>query len=469
MYHYRYERDSMMPEDCAKKLEEAHDRFSDCPDKGAKFGLGLEWVDLLLAGGKFLEASEAAGMIQPLASGPMEKAKACQRAGRAFLRLYEYDKAGYYLNEALNQLGDHPDSMELSRVYHDMAWMQYRQGYLEKARAHAENAELALGGIPARDKGLQPAKAECHHLFSLIESAAGEYDRAVIRLEKEIAIRQGGDDDQRLAAAYNKLSSVLQTKGEVTRALDHLQRSMELAERTGNIFRKSISLKNLGELQFIMGDLALAWKCHTESLSISVQAGIHLGFVFNHAGLGRIYRARGSAVSAMAEYNQALDAARRIRFHDRESSILADMADLLCDQGLWREAQERLDQARLLDNERGQDPSPWYLLVAARAAAGKGRPEGLREAVRVLDGLLTGPIIIDDEEFITVPELRMTALRLRGRVEEMMGRRDQAGPYYARARELAEEFCREFTPAQKGTFKKRREIEEIVSAAAHGS
>jgi len=67
----------------------------------------------------------------------------------------------------------------------------------------------------------------------------------------------------------------------------------------------------------------------------------------------------------------------------------------------------------------------------------------------VLDGLLTGPIIIDDEEFITVPELRMTALRLRGRLEE--------------------EFCREFTPAQKGTFKKRREIEEIVSAAAHGS
>lgn len=451
-----------MPEDCAKKLEEAHDRFSDCPDQGAKFGLGLEWVDLLLAGGKFLEASEAAGMIQPLASGPMEKAKACQRAGRAFLRLYEYDKAGYYLNESLNQLGDHPDSLELSRVYHDLAWMQYRQGYLEKARGHADNAELALGGVSPKNRGGLPAKAECHHLFSLIESAAGEYDRAAARLEKEIVIRQEVGDEQRLAAAYSKLSSVLQTKGEISKALEYLGLALGLAERTGNLFRKSISLKNLGELQFIMGDLDQAWKCHTESLTMSVRAGNHLGFVFNHAGLGRVYRARGSAVSAMAEYSQALDAARRIRFRDRESSILADMADLLCDGGLWQEAGERLEQARVLDNERGQDPSPWHLLVSARVSAEGGQPDGSRMAAHILEGLLSGPIIIDDEEFITIPELRMQALMLMGSLDVRAGEREKAARRLLEAKALVGEFCRGFTPEQKGNFLKRGLISKIM-------
>lgn len=451
--------------DCeyTRMLDEAHARFSGCLEPGEKFRFGLEWVDLLLAGGKFLEAAEAAGLIQPLASGPLEKARACQRAGRAFLRLYDYDKAGYYLKESLDQLGDHPDHRELSRVYHDLAWMQYRQGYLEKARAHAENAELTLGGVGHKDRHDQSAKAECHHLFSLIESAAGEYDRAVSRLEQEIAIRREGGDEQRLAAAYNKLSSVLQTKGEIIRALEHINRALDLAERTGNAFRKSISLKNMGELQFIIGDLEKAWKCHTESLTISVQAGNHLGFVFNHAGLGRVYRARGSAVSAMAEFNLSLDAARRIRFHDRESGILADMADLLCDGGQWSQAQERLDQARMLDNERDQDPSPWHLLVAARAAAEGGKPEGTGEALRILEGLLSGPIIIDDEEFITVPELRMRALMMMGGLEMKRGDRGRAMARFSEARNLADDFCRDFSPDQKVKYRERKWIAEVYA------
>lgn len=443
--------------DFIKKLEEAHSRFSGCPDQGDKFRFGLEWVDLLLAGGKFLEAAEAAGLILPLALGRQEKARANQRAGRAFLRLYDYDKAGYFLKESLDQLGDKPDALDLSRVYHDLAWMQYRQGYLEKARGLAENAELALSGGP-RDREHRSAKAECHHLFSLIESAAGNYDAAVSRLEKEIAVRREIGDEQLLAAAYNKIASVLQTKGEIVRALDQLARSLELAERTGNVFRKSISLKNLGELQFILGDFDAAWRCHTDSLSMSVQAGNHLGFVFNHAGLGRIYRARGSAISAMAEYSQALDAARRLRFHDRESSILADMADLLCDGKKWREARERLDQARMLDNERDQDPSPWHLLVAARVAAEEGQTGGAAEAAGILKRLVSGQIIIDDEEFITIPELRIRALTLLGWLESARGVQDSGRDRFYKARRLAEEFCRDFSEGQKKTFWRRPEF-----------
>ncbi len=443
--------------DFIKNLEEAHTRFSSCQDRGGKFRLGLEWVDLLLAGGKFLEAAEAAGLIFPLALSRQEKARANQRAGRAFLRLYDYHKAGYFLKESLDQLGDKPDPLDLSRVYHDLAWMQYRQGYLEKARGLAENAELALSGN-SRDRGHQPAKAECHHLFSLIESAAGNYDAAVSRLEREIAIRLEIGDEQLLAAAYNKIASVMQTKGEIVRARDQLAKSLEIADRTGNVFRKSISLKNLGELQFILGDFDAAWRCHTDSLSMSVQAGNYLGFVFNHAGLGRIYRARGSMVSAMAEYRQALDAARRLRFHDRESSILTDMADLLCDDKKWGQAREKLDQARILDNERDQDPSPWHLLVTARMSAEEGSDRGRDEAARILDRLVSEPIIIDDEEFITIPELRIRALMLLGFVESGRGGQDTGRSWLSEARRLAEEFCRDFSEDQKKMFWKRPEF-----------
>ncbi len=456
----------MSVKDFNTKLDEAHARFAGSDSPEQRFRSGLEWVDLLLACGKYPEASEAAGILTPLASSPLDKADVFQRSARAFLRMSDYDKAGYFLNEALNQLEDKQDSLVLGRIYHDLSWMQYRQGYLEKARNYAEDAELTLGGAgPQKAAERQIVQADCHHLFSLIESAAGAYEAAVSRLEKEIALRQQSGDGQRLAAAYNKLSSILQTRGEIIRAVDLQMKSLDLAESMGNVYRKSITLKNLGEMYFILGDLGLAWKSHTDSLTLSVQAGNHLGFVFNHAGLGRIYRARGAPVSAMTEYRQALEAAKRIKCRDRESGVLADMADLLCDGGLWPEARERLDQARKLDNEREQDPSPWHVLVDARVSAGAGTPEGMQEAVRLLDQLLSGPVIIDDEEFITIPELTMSSLMLRGSIESLQGRTDQAAGYYARARELAEAFCRDFEPAQRGMFLKRREIAAIYQEA----
>lgn len=452
----------MMAGDFSSKLDEAHARFSACAQPGERFKLGLVWVDLMLDAGKFLEASEAAGIIKSLAASPLEKAKVFQRSGRALLRLSDYDQARFHMNEALEMLGDQPDPLELCRLYHDMAWLQYRQGYLEKARDQAESAELALSSVPPGNAGRHSAQAECHHLFSLIESASGEYGLAVSRLEKEIGIRHGSGDEQRLAAAYNKLSSILQTKGEITKALDYQQRTLDLAEKAGNAYRKSISLKNFGELYFIMGDLDRSWKCHTESLTMSVQAGNHLGFVFNHAGLGRVYRVRGSAVSAMTEYRQALDAARRIKCRDRESGILADMADLLCEDGLFQEAGERLEQARVLDSERGQDPSPLHSLVSARLAAAVGGGDGKREALRLADKLISGPLIIDDEEFITVPELRMAVLRLRGQLAREQGETSRFDDCYARARELAEEFCRDFEPEQRERFWRRKEMAEIL-------
>lgn len=454
----------MSASDYVKKLDEVHARFSSCPGRSQKFRLGLEWVDLLLEGGRYFEASEAAGLIQSLASDRLEQARACQRAGRAYLRLYDYDKASYFLKESLERLGDQPEPLDLSRVYHDLAWMQYRQGYLERARGHAENAELALESSPHKGRLNLMGRAECHHLFSLIESACGDYQAAVERLEKEIAIRQEIGDEQLLAASYNKLASVLQTKGEILRALKQLEKALELAERTGNIFRRSISLKNLGEIKYNIGDLDAAWRCHTDSLAMSVQAGNHLGFVFNHAGLGRVYRSRGAMVSAMAEYNQALDAAKRLRFHDRESSILVDIADLLCDQERWAEAQMRLDGARVLDNEREQDPSPWHLLVSARAVIETDRQDEAVRAVQTLEAMLDQPIVIDDEEFISIPELRIRAAALLRIIDLKRGEREKAEKRLSLARKLLEVISQDFSHEQKRMFLSRPEFKGLMES-----
>ena len=297
-------------------------------------------------------------------------------------------------------------------------------------------------------------------------AASGNYPEAIARAEQGIVILERRNDILGLSAAYNKLSSIYQTTGSILRAFDYQRKSLELAERSGNPYRRSISLKNLGELYFVIGDLDRAWQCHGDSLELSLAAGNMLGYIFNHAGLGRIHQARGDCARAEAELALALDKSREIKCRDRESGILADLADVCCDCGRFAEAGAHLDRALVLDNERGVDPSPWHTLIGARVLLGADQPGRWQEAAEQLQGVLIGPLIIDDEEFISIPELTMAVRLLLGNAYRRLGIKERARESYALAKKLSDEFCREFTADQRRTFRRRRMIAEIEAEAA---
>jgi len=458
----------MTPEhDIDRRLAEARAAFEAAGPPREQFQCGLRYADLLADKGGYQQAIDVLTRIRPLAGDGFEQGVVSQRCGWAYVRISKYDKALYNLREALNLLGARQGSFELALVYHDMAWMHYRQGYLEQARSYAENAELALRCLPSRqDPQVTAVQADCHHLCSMIESADGKYQEAIDRAEQGIIILERSNDILGLSAAYNKLSSIYQTTGAILRAFDYQRTSLELAERSGNPYRRSISLKNLGELHYVIGDLERAFQCHSDSLALSLQAENLLGYIFNHAGMGRIHQARGDSDTAAEELQLALAKSREIRCRDRESALLADLADLCCDCGSHRVALRHLERAAALDNERGQDPSPWHAVVAARALLGADQPGRWQEAAEQLHGVLSRPLVIGDEEFISIPELTMAARLLLGNAYHRLGIGPRARESYALAKRLADEFCREFTADQQRSYRQRRMIAEIDAAAA---
>lgn len=463
--------DSRMPQppDIDRQLSDAGAAFAAAEGDGSRFQSGLRYAELLADKGHYQQAIDVLALVGPLAGSEFDRGLVAQRCGWAHLRISQYDKALYYLREALKQLGSRPESIELAMVYHDLAWMHYRQGFVEQARTYAESAELALRCRPqGQDPRAVTITADCHHLFSLIEAAAGRYPEALARAEQGVTILERSGDILRLSAAYNKLSSINQATGSIVRAFEYQRHSLELATRCGNPYRRSISLKNLGELYYITGDLDQASACHAESLELSLQVGNFLGYIFNHAGLGRILQARGGAASAEEELALALDKSREIKCLDRESALLVDLADLCCDGRRHGEAGRHLERAMELDNQRGQDPSPWHAVVGARALLGSDQPGRWQEAAEALHGVLAGNVVIDDEEYFSIPELKMAARLLQGRAFDKLGLEDRARDSYALAQAIADEFCREFSPQQRVSFRRRRLAAEIAAAATGG-
>jgi tetratricopeptide (TPR) repeat protein len=453
------------PLDIDRQLSDANDAFISSEGNGPIFQSGIRYAELLADKGHYQQAIDVLTKISPLVGNEFDRGLVAQRCGWAYLRISQYDKALYYLREALKLLGTRPGSIEMAQVYHDMAWMHYRQGFMELARTHAENAELVLRCRPqGQDQWADLITADCHHLFSLIESAAGHYPEAIARAEQGVAILEKSGDILRLSAAYNKISSIYQAIGSIVRAFEYQRRSLELATRSGNPYRRSISLKNLGELHFITGDLDQAAACHAESLALSLQVANILGYIFNHAGLGRILQARGDPGRAEEELWLALDKCREIKCRDRESALLVDLADLCCDCRRFDEAGRHLEQALMLDNQRGQDPSPWHAVVSARTLLGSDQPGRWQEAAEALHGVLAGNVVIDDEQYFSVPEMKMAARLLLGTAYDKLDMADRARDSYALAKLIADGFCREFTPEQRELFRRRRLAAEIAAA-----
>jgi tetratricopeptide (TPR) repeat protein len=447
--------------DTSPELAALSQEFAQAAEPAAKFRLGIALIDHLLRLGQYQQALESMAEVQALAQDGEQVARCMQKLGRIYLRLSQYDKAFYHLGEALVQLGSHPDSLELFMVYHDLAWMFYRQGYITKSRSYAEGAQLVISLRPSEDAEVEQARAEFLHLSALIEAASGNHDLALDLLndEKEVHQRQGNQN--RLSAVYNKISSVYQAKGDLMKALRYQEQTMEIAQATGNVFRISVSNKNLAEIYFSLGDLERSEACCRRSMELSQQIGNQIGNVFGCAGLGRVFHSRGDFQQAEASYLEALRVARNIKARDRESSILADLAELYCDWGRLDQASQHLDAAEEINNERDQFLSVRHQIITGRLLFLRDEPQFLGQARAILEAIVSQPLMIDDEESLSAPELEIEANHLLSRVYAKLGMKSKAQSYAAKAQVLTASFSYHFGPEAKERYYAKPEVEKL--------
>lgn len=422
--------------------------------------LSLELGRRLAVHGAYERVIEFLEPVLPLAEAEDDRVRILRQLGEANLRLSRYQRAYMHLGEALTLLSSRPGSVELFQVYYDIAWMFYRQGYLDNARSYLDGARMALEGMPEGGAGRQ--QAELLHITGLIEAAAGNHDLAAANLQMEAGIHRKAGDDRWLAAVYNKLSSVTYARGDIAGALEHQALTHSLAERIGDDFRLALSHKNYGDIYFIAGDLPAALSHYRRSEDICRSIGNGLGQVFALAAIGRILAAGGEDPGAKSHFDQALEKARELELRDREACILVDLAEWHCLQNRPEAAQESLRLAGNIEMMRGQTSSPRHRVVLARSLLMASGIHGAVEAQRLLENLLSRPLKIDDEQMTAVPELEAMARFLLSQALSKQGLSESAAAEKGRAVDLLEGMVVRMPEELRRKFLAKPEVSAIL-------
>lgn len=450
--------DSMSPKNISSERPEALERMFLSSQGSARLDLALQIADWYIARSRYQEALSFLEAVSELAQELGRLSLLNQKLGRIHLRLSRYDQAYHYLGQALTQLGQSPDRLELFMVYHDLAWLFYRQGQLVKARSHLEGAELAIDLRSEKEPGIEAARADLLHVSALIEAASANHDLALNLLEDEKQIRQRLGDDSGLSAVYNKISSVYQAKGDIIKARVFQEQALKLAKSCGDLFRVAVSEKNLGEINHSLGFLDRAEDCYQRSLEISLEIGNRLGEVFAHAGLGRILTSRARYPQAEESLLRALEISREIGGLEQETSTLVDLADLYCCWNKLGLAEKYIEEAESLNNERDHFLPARHQIVAARVLFKSGRAQQLSQARLILEGLVAHPLLVDDEESLSATELEIQAHLILSQTLAKLGFRSRAQTAAAKSLALIASFSYGFDEETKEAFFSKPEI-----------
>ena len=437
------------------------ERYARSAGDAKRLPLGLHLASALGEKGSYLEAIRVLQEILPAARTKEERAQVLRKRGWINLRLSQYDKAYQFLGEALELLSA-SNSLDLFGVYYDIAWMFYRQGYIENARNYCDGARQVLAGLVAGDaRAASQAQLDLLHITALIEAADGNHEAAAAHLAAEIATHRASGDQYRLAGACNKLASVTMATGDVIKALEYQAQAHDVSQRSGEVFRLALSHKNYGDIYYVIGDLDRSLEHYRESLRIAQEIHNRLGEVFAGAGIGKVLGCRGDCQAAARQMESALAAARELGNRDRETCILVDLAEVHCLCRRAADAMSCLESADGIEAQRGQQHSPRHQLVKARALLLRRTRVDNDQAGQIAEQLLAAPIRIDDEEMVSVPELRIAARLVRAEVLRRRGQADQAKTEAAAAAADIDAFCAPLDPGQQALFRAKPAIAEV--------
>ena len=147
--------------------------------------------------------------------------------------------------------------------------------------------------------------------IGLIAIQVGDYEKALLHLERHLAIAKVNQDTVAQGVAYSNLSVAYEKLGAMEKALDCHWQSLELSLAAGAVAQQCTAYTALGRLYHSLGDPDQTASCFEKALAIAVARGDTEMEVTACAHLREAHRLLGNGDKAL-EYAQAeLAAAQR--------------------------------------------------------------------------------------------------------------------------------------------------------------
>jgi len=231
------------------------------------------------------------------------------------------------------------------RILGTIALAEFVLGDTGSARSHYEKA---LAGCPASDE--RERSATLHYLGSL-EARQGDIERALQLWQQSLEIDERIDDARGKAVTLHQMAGVIAQQGDVERALQLWQQSLEILERIGDVQGKAATLHGMAGVIAQQGDIERAIKFWQQSLEIKERIGDVQGKAATLHNMAGVIAQQGDIERALQLWQQSLEIRERIGDVQGRAATLHQMAGVIAQRGdieralqLWQQSLEILER-----------------------------------------------------------------------------------------------------------------------------
>lgn len=192
-----------------------------------------------------------------------------RKMATAMFKKGAYDDAGAAFTRALEAMRQRGESLELARVYLDMAWVAGERRDYETALRHSTRAMLILERFPDAKKEL----AQLYNSLYIVSYRKNDAENVMKFAQKSLEIREQLDDKQGIASAMNAIGISHKLKGDLDCAREWYMKSLAINEKIGYVMGIGNTYQNIGTLENQIGKMDSAINWFMKSLDIFNRLG----------------------------------------------------------------------------------------------------------------------------------------------------------------------------------------------------
>jgi DNA-binding SARP family transcriptional activator len=312
-------------------------------------------------GAGIYRAAEATRPAPVPAAGPAGKqaARARLKAGRSAISAGSFDQGVRSLARAAAEA-----KASSEHELEAQSWLALGTALVHSARGRDEEAADALlrATSLAEELGLGDLAAAAHRELAYVDILQARYARCALRLERAGAL---ADSDEEQSGVEAMLGMAAADTGAHERALAHLRRSVELAERAGSRQQAAFSLSFVGRSHFLREQLDDARAALERSLALAREASWVAFEPWPESWLAEVDLAAGELPAGRERFEHAWALASELGDPCWESAAGQGLGRLACHDGRVPTGLRLLEEAR----RRAASFPDAYIWVEAYALA----------------------------------------------------------------------------------------------------
>jgi tetratricopeptide (TPR) repeat protein len=305
----------------------------------------------------FRESADASEEYLDMLARHREKAGAVALAATSFVQAGEVARSRYANTKAAELLAkglqlldqcDHADEdLRLAALHHCGDVLQALGRTDEAYRAFVEMLTRAWR-LDLRSKG-----GAAHSRIGRLYRETGRLDEASRQLTAALALFGQAADERGIASTLDDIGKLQWLRGDYALALEYTLRSLAMRRKIGDQRSVALSLNNLGLIQHDSGNYQAAVDSFEQALHIRREIGDLVGVSITLNNLGSVAQDARDDSKALAFFEQAYEVARETGDRNRIAVILTNLGETHNRMGQSDKAIVLLKQAEDLADELG--------------------------------------------------------------------------------------------------------------------